>query len=126
MTPGDIADRLTVLSIKMARMPGRQDIQQQFSEAQAAWRHAGVEANDELIQLADVNDKAFDVVEMIYADFRDPKYGTTEWFLSFGQQERAELTIRNCRRAHELNMERVRLKNAINAKAGAMQEVKSW
>jgi hypothetical protein len=126
ITPGDIADRLTVLSIKMARMPERADVQSQFLEAQAAWLRLKLHVNEEYQALADVNSRAYDVVEMIYADFRDPAYGTEEWSLGAPEHMRAEMTVRNCRRAHDLNMERVRLKNKINEKAGAIQEVKSW
>jgi hypothetical protein len=128
ITPGDIADRLTVLSIKMDRMPERQELKDQFSEAQAAWLQLRVNADAEMQALSDVNREAYDVVEMIYADFRDPEYGTGEWNLYpfYATMSRATLTIKNCRRAHDLNMERVRLKNEINRKAGAQQEVKSW
>lgn len=109
-------------------MPERHELKNQFSEAQAAWLHLRVEAEAELQALSDVNREAYDVVEMIYADFRDPGYGLGDWNLYpfYATMSRAELTIRNCRRAHDLNMERVRLKNEINRKAGAQQEVKSW
>ena len=126
-TPGDIADRLSVLSIKMARMPERADVKAQFLEIQAVWRQLRIDVNEEYQALAEVNSKAYDVVELIYADFRDPEYGTADWYpKSIVDLERMKLTIRNCRRAHYLNMERVRLKNAINEKAGAKQEIKSW
>jgi hypothetical protein len=128
LTPGDVADRLSVLSVKMSRMPRNKALWGQFCEAQLEWHSYRLDADKEFEALTDVNLAAYDVVELIYADFRDEMYGTPCWSL-FGDakaQERAENTIKNCRRAHELNMERVRLKNAINAKAGAAQEVKSW
>jgi len=128
LTPGDIADRLTVLSVKLSRMSGNVDLQRQFSEAQAAWRELGLDAQLELEALTDVNLRGYDVVEMIYEDFRDPMYGCPYWELcgDARAQDRAEKTVRNCRMAHELNMERIRLKNEINKKAGAAIEVKSW
>jgi hypothetical protein len=126
MTPGDVADRLSVLSVKMSRIPRNKTLWGQFCEAQVEWHSYRLDADKEFEALTDVNLAAYDVVERIYADFRDPDYGTAVWSLSADQQDKAEATIRNCRRAHELNMERVRLKNAINAKAGAAQEVKSW
>jgi hypothetical protein len=119
---------MTVLSIKVARMPERLELIDQFLEAQAEWHMLKLDADEEFQELADVNLEAWDIVEMIYEDFRDPVYGTPCWAL-YGDarsQEKAENTVKNCRRAHELNMERIRLKNAINAKAGADQEVKSW
>ena len=117
---------MTVLSIKVARMPERLELIDQFLEAQAEWHLLKLDADDEYQKLADVNLEAWDIVEMIYEDFRDPKYGTEAWLMTDGHLDKAEQTIRNCRRAHELNMERVRLKNLINEKAGADIEVKSW
>jgi hypothetical protein len=128
LTPGDVADRLSVLSVKMSRMPRNKALWGQFCEAKVEWHSYRLDADKEFEALTDVNLAAYDVVELIYADFRDEMYGQPCWSL-FGDaraQERAEATIKNCRKAHELNMERVRLKNAINAKAGAAQEVKSW
>jgi hypothetical protein len=128
LTPGDVADRLSILSIKLARAraPNAQ-LQDQFLEAQAVWHSYKIDAHKEYEALADVNHEAYDVVELIYADFRDPLYGTEKWDICADLDwQKNEKTIKNCRRAHELNMERVRLKNAINEKAGAKQEVKSW
>jgi hypothetical protein len=131
LTPGELVDRLTILAIKLKRVKrgDRKKILEQIHECLDAFEALGLpDFFEESYALSGVNNEAYDVVELIYADFRDEMYGTPCWSL-FGDaraQERAENTIKNCRRAHELNMERVRLKNAINAKAGAAQEVKSW
>jgi hypothetical protein len=129
MTPGEIADRLTILAVKLWNLKDK-SVVDQHAEALAAWKRLGLDevVEDEMEELFDANNEAYEVIEHIYSDFRDEMYGTPCWSL-FGDakaQEKAEQTIKNCRRAHELNMERVRLKNAINAKAGAAQEVKSW
>ena len=128
LTPGEIADKLTVLTVKLQRMPEKVELVDQFLEAQAEWQELGLDAQEEYEELERVNREAYHVVDMIYDDFRDPVYGCPYWQL-YGDaksQEKAENTVKNCRKAHELNMARVRLKNAINAKAGADIEVKSW
>jgi hypothetical protein len=130
LTPGDVADRLSVLSVKMSRMPRNKALWGQFCEAQVEWHSYQLDAQKEFEALTDVNLAAYDIVELIYNDFRDPHYGTASWaWQTIPLPTLLDMmvsTVKNCRKAHELNMERVRLKNAINAKAGAAQEVKSW
>lgn len=126
LTPGEIADRMSILSIKLQKMPEKLELVDQFLEAQAEWLMLRLDVDQEYEELAKVNLEAYHVVDMIYDDFRDKRYGTSGWTLGDTQLEKAAQTVRNCRRAHELNMERVRLKNAINRKAGADQEEKSW
>ena len=128
LTPGEIADRMTVLSIKLQKMPEKLELIDQFLEAQAEWLMLRIDADEEYEALAKVNLEGYHTVDMIYDDFRDPMYGCPHWELmgDAKSQEKAEQTVKNCRRAHELNMERVRLKNEINRKAGADIEIKSW
>lgn len=126
LTPGEIADRMSILSIKLQKMPEAVELVDQFLEAQGEWLMLRLEADAEYDALAKVNLESYNIVDMLYDDFRDRKYGTKEWSLADTPLGKAEWTVKNARRAHELNMERVRLKNAINAKAGADQEVKSW
>jgi hypothetical protein len=132
LTLGELADRMTILAAKLERLTDDkvlQDLAKQYQQCLDVLESLDFpDCSEEVAALNQVNNEGYDVVERIYADFRDEMYGTPCWSL-FGDakaQERAENTIKNCRRAHELNMERVRLKNAINAKAGAAQEVKSW
>jgi hypothetical protein len=132
LTPGELADRMTILAAKLERLTDDKTLQaiaKQYEQCLDVWESLDLpDCSVECFALNQVNNEGYEVVELIYADFRDEMYGQPCWSL-FGDarsQERAENTIKNCRRAHELNMERVRLKNAINAKAGAAQEVKSW
>lgn len=124
LTPGDIADRLAVLSIKATDgMP----VTEELNLAETAWeqfRPTDRELDNLYLKLLRVHLRSWDCVEQIYKEFDSEDYGGEQWKIT--DIEKAQESIKNYRKAHELNKERVRLKNLINQRLGAAQEQKSW
>ena len=123
MSPGEIADRIAILELKMTRLPGRRrTIRKQLLEAKKGFEHDF----PQMQKLRELNSKEWDAVEVIYKVFSDSKFGTKDWTLTPGDIKKAETAVKAARLCHELNMARVAVKNEINRLLGAATEEKSW
>ena len=117
LSQGEIADRITILEIKLEKIGNC--VAGELAELRQEWK-GGFEA--EVNALRRINRRAWDCVDMIYAGFLTD-FGSDDWRLS--DIDQAEKSIKNFRLAHMLNMERIGIKNAINKDIG-YQEYKTW
>lgn len=114
---GDIADRMTILEIKAAHFGGA--VKDELMAVSAQWNGGH---DEDLNALREINAEAWGCVEKIYQDFAGG-LGSETWRLT--DVESAEESIRNFRKAHLLNMERIKIKNRINGETG-YKEFKTW
>lgn len=119
LTPGEIADRLSIAEIRSIETGSIQD---DLADLKSAW--AQYNDIDHYEQLKKINHLAWFHVEQIYRDFDCLGLGDNSWILS--NIEQAQACIRNCKRAHVLNKRRIEIKNKINQKFGFPTEKKSW
>lgn len=126
LSAGEIADRLSILEIKAERITGQIDIALELNECHREWdsiigNDAGLK--EVLHELKRVNEIAWDSVENIYHYFNNG-LGDENW--EIGNKKEAEEAIKEFRKAHDLNMRRIELKNEINRYCGSRQEIKTW
>lgn len=112
ITPGELADRISILEIKREKAHHDKD---ELYELQREWESFGI-GRSYINDLKKINLEAWDVVDNIYRLFDDG--------LKVGDYIEAALV---CKKAHDLNKQRVTLKNNINKWLGVdRQEVKTW
>lgn len=112
---GDVLDRITILTIKAARLSGkaREHAAAELAALQAVWKDAGLGTAAEQAELATVNTELWDVEEKIrQADTRG----------DFGPA-----FVNLARRVHRLNDRRASIKRTVNLRLGsAIVEEKSY
>jgi hypothetical protein len=122
MPPGDVVDRMTILEVKLERLPEAKRLTI-FGEL-AALRQALTAAYGPLTgelkaaadRLRDLNRGAFDVNEVVYRDFDDPAFVSACANADIaGIESRVMGCITNMLRGVGFNRERILVKNRINA-----------
>lgn len=110
VSPGELADRLSILEIKHEKgLCGPEEVQ----ELQGQWEQIGV-GRSYVDELKRINLEAWDYVQKIYEYFDECKWPDAD-------------IAATCRIAHKLNKKRVTLKNKINEALGVNhKEVKTW
>ena len=110
--PGELADRISILEIKREKSYCDPN---ELADLHNQWDQIGL-GRDYIDQLKGINLEAWDCVDQIYNFFDSDEF-------SVNYMEQATV----CRKAHQLNKQRVTLKNQINAALGVdRKEVKTW
>ena len=112
ITPGELADRISILEIKREKSYHDKD---ELYELQREWESFGI-GRSYINDLKKINLESWDVVQRIYELFDNE--------LKADDYAKAALVSE---KAHKLNKQRVTLKNYINKSLGVdRQEVKTW
>ena len=114
LSPGEIADRISVLELKKKK---GFDVEKELNDFKTAFNSLGYlkDISDLRHELDKINALAWDKIDRIYEMFESEK------FVNFVE------TFTVCREAHFLNKERVITKNKISEMMGCKeQEQKSW
>ena len=115
ITPGELADRLSILEIKREKSYCDPN---ELADLRKQWDQLGIDY-EYVKELKAINLEAWDYVDKIYSYFDDD---SCKW-PDTGHLE----IVATCRQAHKLNKRRVTLKNEINEKLGVKRkEVKTW
>jgi len=115
ITPGELADRLSILEIKREKSYCDPN---ELADLRKQWDQLGIDY-EYVKELKAINLEAWYYVDKIYSYFDDD---SCKW-PDTGHLE----IVATCRQAHKLNKRRVTLKNEINEKLGVKRkEVKTW
>jgi hypothetical protein len=115
ITPGELADRLSILEIKREKSYSDPN---ELADLRKQWDQLGIDY-EYVKELKAINLEAWYYVDKIYSYFDDD---SCKW-PDTGHLE----IVATCRQAHKLNKRRVTLKNEINEKLGVKRkEVKTW
>lgn len=115
VTPADIADRFSILDLKMDRLP--EEMREQVIEEHRAYQRAVFEENipiEACCRLKEINGKIWD----LEYDIRMGKLANPKTESEFAEIGRRALAIR------DLNAQRIAEKNSITAFMGGHMEVK--
>ncbi len=105
---GDVVDRITILRIKVARLPGpeaRRAAGRELALLEARWTEAGHADSGEFLELQEVNERLWEVEEQLRRHERDRDFGP--------------LFIARARSVYLLNDQRAATKRRVNERLGS-------
>ena len=113
MTPGDVADRYSILLLKHQRLPFNAETDRELVEMGSAYKEEGV-TTEEFAALYKANGDIF----TLEAELKAGKLNNAQTDAEFAHIGRVALAVRN------INAGRIEARNAINKRLGGFIEVK--
>jgi hypothetical protein len=124
ISPGDLVDRLSILTLKSERLPPNAEVRREYVAIRNACEDAGI-SSAAFEKLFEVNGKIWD----LESDIRKGRENTLELssdvkVMDFDKLRQLAEVGRRALMIRDLNGKRVELKNTLNTRLGGFIEVK--
>lgn len=123
LSPGELVDKITILEVKMEKLPSqktifvRKELDVLLETLMSVTNGVTAELKTKMDELRRLNRLGWDLNEHIYRQFDDPEFGILLWQLDTNDVKMvsdAVNVVRNIRASQQANRDRIVIKNQIN------------